>query len=55
MQHSDLFVEIVRACEELPEDVRTHADEARGVEETRFDKSSIEFLDTQIRLSPRGP
>jgi hypothetical protein len=55
MKHSDLFTEVVRGCEDLPADVRTHSHEARGVEETRFDESYIEFLDTQIRLSPRGP
>ncbi len=55
MKHVELFSEIVRACAELPADVRLQADKARGVEETRFDQSYIEFLDTQMRLSPRGP
>ncbi len=55
MNHADLFTEIVRACNELPGDVRSQADKARGVEETCFDESYIEFLNTQIRLSPRGP
>ena len=55
MEHSELFTQAVRDCQELPADVRTHADDARGVEESCFDESYIEFLDTQIRLSPRGP
>ena len=55
MEPSELFAEVVCGCEALPADVRTHALEARGVEESCFDESYIEFLDTQIRLSPRGP
>ena len=55
MQPSELFTEVVRGCEELPADVRARAHEARGVEESCFDESYIEFLDTQIHLSPRGP
>jgi hypothetical protein len=55
MNPSELFLEVVRDSQELPADVRLHADQARGIEETCFDESYIEFLDTQIRLSPRGP
>jgi hypothetical protein len=55
MQPLELFTEVVRSCEELPADVRAHAHEARGVEEGCFDESYLEFLDTQIHLSPRGP
>ena len=55
MKHADLFTEIVRACAELPADVRSQADKARGVEETSFDESYIDFLEEQIQLSPRGP
>jgi hypothetical protein len=50
-----LFVEAVRAMETLPASLREHAEDVSGLEESRFDKSYIEFLDEQIRLSPRGP
>src|ERR1700674_5396052 len=55
MRHFEIFTDVVRGCQDLPTDVRTHAHEARGVGQTCFDGSYIEFLDTQIRLSPRGP
>ena len=55
MEQSELFIQVVRDCHELPADVRTHAGESRDVEVSCFDESYIEFLDTQIRLSPRGP
>jgi len=55
MEHSELFSQVVRDCQELPADVRANVSEARGIEESCFDESYIEFLDTQIRLSPRGP
>jgi hypothetical protein len=50
-----LFVETVRAAADLPALLREHASDVTGLEEHRFDQSYIEFLDTQIRLSPRGP
>lgn len=39
----------------LPALLREHASGVTALEEHRFDESYIEFLDTQIRLSPRGP
>jgi len=51
----ELFIEVVRNSNELPSEVRSGVHEARGVEESRFDESYIQFLDEQIRLSPRGP
>ena len=50
-----LFVEAVRATKDLPTLLCEHAGEVKALEESRFDESYIEFLDTQIRLSPRGP
>jgi hypothetical protein len=50
-----LFIETVRATEHLPALLREHADKVTALDESRFDKSYIEFLDEQIRLSPRGP
>lgn len=55
MNFKALFVEVVRGTESLPGSLREHADAVRDLEESRFDKSYIEFLDEQIRLSPRGP
>ena len=39
----------------LPPPLREHAADVASLEEHTFDQSYIEFLDTQIRLSPRGP
>jgi hypothetical protein len=55
MDSKALFVEAVRAMVALPASLREHAGEVWSVKESRFDKSYIEFLDEQIRLSPRGP
>ena len=55
MALSDIFIEAVRGSQALPPEVHAHAHEARAVEQSQFDQSYIEFLDTQIRLSPRGP
>jgi hypothetical protein len=55
MNPAGIFIEAVRASYDLPSDVRSHAGEARRVEESCFDSSYIQFLDEQIRLSPRGP
>jgi hypothetical protein len=55
MNSKALFIETVRATEGLPASLREHADDIQNVRESRFDDSYIEFLDTQIRLSPRGP
>jgi hypothetical protein len=54
MKPEQLFLEVVRSSQDLPTDVRAHADEARGIRESSFDETYIEFLDEQIRLSPRG-
>lgn len=50
-----LFVEAVHRASDLPARLREHAGDVTGLEEHHFDQSYIEFLDTQIRLSPRGP
>jgi hypothetical protein len=55
MNSNALFVETVRAMESLPASLREHTDKVTDLGEHRLDKSYIEFLDTQIRLSPRGP
>jgi hypothetical protein len=55
MDSKTLLVEAVRARAELPASLREHVTEVTAVEEHQFDKSYIEFLDEQIRLSPRGP
>ena len=55
MSDKALFVEVVRATLNLPASLREHADDVTALAEHRFDESYIEFLDTQIRLTPRGP
>ena len=55
MNSKNLFAEAVRAMASLPASLREHAEEVTGLKEHRFDESYIEFLDTQIGLSPRGP
>jgi hypothetical protein len=51
----DLFVQVVREANGLPEELRARASEASGCDESYFDESYIAFLDEQIQLSPRGP
>ena len=55
MNSKALFIEAVRAMARLPAPLREHAGDVTALEEHAFDESYIEFLDTQIRLSPRGP
>lgn len=50
-----LFLEAIHAAQDLPDALRAHAEEVVDLEEHRFDKSYIEFLDEQIVLSARGP
>jgi hypothetical protein len=50
----DTFVTAVERCHELPQAVRDAARQS-AIEQHSFDQSYIAFLDTQIRLSPRGP
>ena len=56
------FIEAVRTAHQLPAWVREHADEVRGLSESRFDETYLQFLDEQIGLaeqclglSSRGP
>ncbi len=55
MSSHALFVEAVQAMASLPAPLREHAGEGTALEEHRFDESYLEFLDRQIRWSPRGP
>lgn len=55
MKRADLFIEAVRASQDVPADVRSHPGDAWDIEESYIDASYIQFLDEQIRLSPRGP
>jgi hypothetical protein len=54
MDQTELFVETVRASQNVPADARSHADEARGVRESCFEESYIKFLNEQIRSNPDG-
>jgi hypothetical protein len=55
MNPAGILIDAVRTSQDLPADVRSHAGEARGIEESCFDESYIQFLDEQICLSLRGP
>jgi hypothetical protein len=55
MKLKNVFVEAVQNSKVLPKEVRASAESACTVRKSQFDESYIEFLDTQIRLSPRGP
>ena len=55
MSYKALFIQTVRTTQTLPAPLRDHADDVTALEEHRFDRSYIDFLDEQIRLSPRGP
>jgi hypothetical protein len=55
MKHHAIFAHAVHAAVELPQLLREHAGAVASLEEVHQDKSYIEFLDTQIHLSPRGP
>ncbi|GEP40795.1 hypothetical protein [Brevifollis gellanilyticus] len=50
-----LFIQAVRATAHLPSMLRERAADVTGLEMHSFDASYLEFLDTQILLSPRGP
>lgn len=55
MTDLETFIAAVQRCHDLPDAVRQAATELTSVEAHAFDQSYIDFLDTQIRLSPRGP
>jgi hypothetical protein len=55
MSYKAVFIQTVRTTQTLPASLRDHADDVTALEEHRFDLSYIEFLDEQIRMSPRGP
>jgi hypothetical protein len=49
-----IFVEAVRTAQQLPAWVREHAEEVRGLSESRFDETYLQFLDEQIGLADQG-
>jgi hypothetical protein len=55
MNFTNVFIEAVSASTDIPAALRVNAPNVTALEEHRFDSSYIEFLDTQIDLSPRGP
>ena len=55
MDARQLFIEVVSNAAELPAELAAHAAGVRACERLSFDETYLEFLDTQIRLSPRGP
>jgi len=55
MELKELFLGIISDCETLPAEIRLHASNTQAIEQSHFDESYIDFLDSQIQLSPRGP
>lgn len=49
------FAEAIRGEPGLPALFRQRAADVTAMEERRLDESYLEFLDSQIELSPRGP
>ena len=55
MKDVEIFVQVVHNAPDLPEPVRARADQVRQLKASVVNQSLIEVLDTQIRLSSRGP
>ena len=55
MDARELFIDIVSKAPGVPAQLAAHAVDVRGCEQSSFDSSYMEFLDTQIRLGARGP
>ncbi|NQV35453.1 MAG: hypothetical protein HQ515_22360 [Phycisphaeraceae bacterium] len=55
MSDLDIFVQIVQEAEDLPQILRTNADQATRVTASVLEKSFLSLLDTQIQQSSRGP
>lgn len=55
MSDLDIFVQIVQEAEDLPQILRTHADQATRVTASVLEKSFLSLLDMQIQQSSRGP
>jgi hypothetical protein len=49
------FIDVVSNATGVPTQLAAHALKVRACEQSSFDESYIDFLDTQIRLAPRGP
>jgi hypothetical protein len=54
MDFRTLFIEAVRADWNVPAILRERAGDVQNLEESLFDESYLEFLETQIRLNARG-
>jgi hypothetical protein len=55
MSDLEIFVQIVQEAENLPQILRSHADQAARVTSSVLQKSFLSLLDTQIQQSSRGP
>lgn len=55
MNDVEIFIQSVQKAPELPAEVKTHAAEVASLRTMVFDNAFISLLDTQLRLSTRGP
>jgi len=55
MNERELFVETVQKAASLPEHVRRHAADVMALRPMVFDDALKSLLDTQMRMSTRGP
>jgi hypothetical protein len=54
MDDKALFVSIVTECQELPAEVRHHAEQVKALRPFVFDSALLSLLDAQIRCGTRG-
>ena len=55
MNDLELFIETVQQADKLPEDVRRRAGGVAALRPMVFDEALISLLDSQLRMSTRGP
>lgn len=55
MKELELFIEAVGKAKDLPEELRTHADQVKALSQTSYDRPFLDLLETQIKSSSRGP
>jgi hypothetical protein len=49
------FLLAIRSSPDLPAEAKSNEVEVRGLEISSFDRTYMEFLDSQIDVCPRGP
>jgi hypothetical protein len=55
MNDAEIFIHALQSASDLPSEVCADIDNVKLIRQTLIDQSQIDLLDTQIRLSSRGP